>query len=88
MGLESAGEHLAKRYGHMFQTVWAVGLLASGQVRAHAHALASLRGGRLLLCLRPAAGQLGVGVGGAVCGVQGVVERRQGDDGCMCLTEC
>ncbi len=32
LGLETAGEHLAERFGPAFQTVWAVGLLASGQV--------------------------------------------------------
>mmetsp|Transcript_22861 Transcript_22861/g.58259 ORF Transcript_22861/g.58259 Transcript_22861/m.58259 type:complete len:550 (-) Transcript_22861:416-2065(-) len=32
VGLETAGEHLGTRYGAMFETVWAVGLLASGQV--------------------------------------------------------
>lgn len=32
VGLETAGQHLAERYGTMFQTVWALGLLASGQV--------------------------------------------------------
>jgi hypothetical protein len=32
VGLQSAGDHLAAQYGNMFRTVWAVGLLASGQV--------------------------------------------------------
>lgn len=32
IGLETAGFHLAEAYGASFQTVWAVGLLASGQV--------------------------------------------------------
>ncbi|KAJ9522400.1 hypothetical protein QJQ45_008309 [Haematococcus lacustris] len=32
VGLESAGDHLAERYGGVFKTVWAIGLLAAGQV--------------------------------------------------------
>uniref|UniRef100_A0A7R9V4I2 Natural resistance-associated macrophage protein n=1 Tax=Chlamydomonas euryale TaxID=1486919 RepID=A0A7R9V4I2_9CHLO len=32
IGLESAGDHLADHYGSIFRTMWAVGLLASGQV--------------------------------------------------------
>ena len=32
MGLETAGTHLAEHYGPAFQTIWAIGLLASGQV--------------------------------------------------------
>ena len=32
IGLESAGEHLAQRFGVLFKYAWAVGLLASGQV--------------------------------------------------------
>jgi NRAMP (natural resistance-associated macrophage protein)-like metal ion transporter len=32
LGLETAGEHLAERFGGVFKTMWAIGLLASGQV--------------------------------------------------------
>mmetsp|Transcript_11202 Transcript_11202/g.24121 ORF Transcript_11202/g.24121 Transcript_11202/m.24121 type:complete len:597 (+) Transcript_11202:151-1941(+) len=32
LGLESAGDHLAQRFGEAFRVLWAVGLLASGQV--------------------------------------------------------
>lgn len=32
MGLESAGDHLGETYGNVYKYVWAVGLLASGQV--------------------------------------------------------
>ncbi len=32
VGLESAGQHLADRFGEGFKTIWAVGLLASGQI--------------------------------------------------------
>lgn len=32
VGLESAGDHLGERFGEVFRTLWAIGLLASGQV--------------------------------------------------------
>ncbi|GAX77144.1 hypothetical protein CEUSTIGMA_g4590.t1 [Chlamydomonas eustigma] len=32
LGLESAGDHLAERYGNTFRIFWAIGLLAAGQV--------------------------------------------------------
>jgi hypothetical protein len=79
VGLESAGDHLGLRYGSMFRTLWAVGLLASGQVAT----IGLTYAGQLVM-----SGLLGMKVRACVCVCVRVCVCPPGSDWCGSFLFC